>query len=111
MSSGHSAIAVWAVILLLGAGTYALRASFLGPLGRRPFPEWALRLLRYTPVAVLPALIAPATVWPAATDGQPDPARLLAAAATVIVGAWTRSALPAMTAGLATLYTALWLIG
>lgn len=109
--TGHSPFAVWAVILILGAGTYALRASFLGPLGRRPFPEWALRLLRYTPVAVLPALIAPATVWPAATGGETDPARLLAAGATVIAGALTRSALPAMAAGLATLYAGLWLIG
>lgn len=107
----HSPAAVWVVILILGAGTYALRASFLGPLGRRPFPEWALRLLRYTPVAVLPALIAPATVWPEATGGHPDPARLLAALATVIAGALTRSALPAMGAGLVTLYAALWLIG
>lgn len=107
----RSDLAVWAVILLLGLGTYALRASFLGPLGNRPFPEWALRLLRYTPVAVLPALIAPGTVWPAATGGETDPARLLAAAATVLAGALTRSALPAMAAGLGTLYAALWLIG
>lgn len=107
----HSPLAIWAVIVVLGIGTYALRASFLGPLGRRPFPEWALRLLRFTPVAVLPALIAPGTVWPAATGGEPDPARLLAAAATVIAGAATRSVLAAMGAGLVTLYAALWLIG
>lgn len=111
MTAAASPAEVWLVIILLGAGTYLLRVSFLGPLGRRQLPEWALRHLRYTPVAVLPALIAPGVLWPAATGGQPDAARLLAAAATVIVGMAARSTLAAIVAGLATLYLGLWLIG
>ena len=102
-----SVSAVWGVILALGVGTFLIRFSFLGLIGRKPLPEWALRHLRYTAVAVLPGLVAPLVVWPAATAGEPEPARLLAAAATVAAGLWTRSVLGAMGAGALALYLAL----
>lgn len=101
---------VWVVILAVGAGTYAMRVSFLGFLGRRSLPEWALRHLRYTAVAVLPALVAPLVVWPKATGGAVDTPRLMAAAATVIVGVLSRNTLAAILAGGVTLYTLLWLL-
>jgi len=104
-------VETWAVILLLGVGTFVLRFSFLGMIGGRPMPEWVLRHLRYTPVAVLPALVAPAVVWPAATGGETDPARLLAACATVAIGLATRNALWSILGGALTLYGALWLLG
>ena len=65
---------IWVVILVLGAGTYLIRWSFLGALGDRQMPGWFMRMLRYTPVAVLPALVAPLVVWPAATGGARSPA-------------------------------------
>jgi branched-subunit amino acid transport protein len=98
---------VWGVILALGLGTFLIRFSFLGAIGRRSLPEWVLRHLRYTGVAVLPGLVAPLVLWPAATGGQPDAARLLAGVATVAAGLWTRSVLGAMAAGAGTLYLAL----
>jgi branched-subunit amino acid transport protein len=103
--------AVWTVILVLGAGTYLLRLSLLGTLGGRDLPPLALRLLKYTPVAVLPALVAPLVVWPAATGGAPDAPRMLAALVALAVGAWARSVLGAIAAGMATLYLALWALG
>lgn len=45
---------IWAVILGLGLGTYAIRLSFLGLIGNRPLPPMLLRFLRYTPMAVIP---------------------------------------------------------
>lgn len=102
---------VWLVILTVGAGTYLLRWSFLGAIGNRPLPEWAARFLRYTAVGVLPALVAPLVVWPAATHGEPDPARLTAAAATLLVGFLTRNVLAAILAGAATLALMLNLVG
>lgn len=99
----YSNAEIWFTILALGAGTLLLRYSFLGAIGSRPMPEWFLRMLRYTAVAVLPALAAPLVVWPAATHGQTDPVRLAAAAATVIAGATTRNTLAAILAGAATL--------
>lgn len=101
---------IWAIILLLGAGTFLIRFSFLGLVSARRLPPWLLRLLRYTPVAVLPGLVAPLVLWPQATGGAPDPARLIAAAATVAVGVVTRSLLAAILAGGATLYLALALL-
>ena len=101
----------WIVTVGLGLGTYAIRFSFLGMLGNRPLPVWMVRCLRYTAVAILPALVAPAVLWPAATDGQPDPARLLAAAATILAGFLTRSMMAAIAAGGASLFAGLWLFG
>ena len=99
---------IWTVILVLGIGTYLLRLSFLGLIGGRAVPVWAMRLLRYVPVAVLPALVAPLVVWPAATEGEPDPARMLAALVALAIGASTRSVLGAIAGGMAALYLALW---
>ena len=99
----YSNAEIWFTILTLGAGTFLLRYSFLGAIGSRPMPQWFLRMLRYTAVAVLPALAAPRVVWPAATHGQTDPVRLAAAAATLIAGFATRNTLAAIVAGAATL--------
>lgn len=95
---------LWVVMAVLGAGTYAIRFSFLGVLGNRRLPLWLERALRYTAVAVLPALVAPAVLWPAANAGQTDPARLAAAVATVLVGCVSRSMMAAIVAGGLVLY-------
>lgn len=102
---------IWTVILLLGIGTYLIRLSFLGLIGDRPLPAWASRLLRYVPVAVMPGLVAPLVVWPAATGGHADAPRIAAAIAALAVGAITRDTLGAIVAGMATLYLALFLFG
>ncbi len=102
---------MWIVILALGVGTYAIRYSFIGLVGDRVLPPLVSRLLRYVPVAVMPGLVAPLVVWPQATGGTPDPARLIAAAAALAIGAATRSVLGAIFGGMAVLYAALALIG
>ena len=102
---------VWLIILGLALGTYLIRYSFLGLIGDRQMPAWILRHLRYTPVAVLPGLVAPLVLWPAATGGTPDPARLAAAAVTLLVGVWGKNVLAAILSGGVTLYAMLWLVG
>ena len=102
--SGWSDAAIWGIIAALALGTWAIRFSFLGLIGARRLPGWVLRHLRYTPVAVIPALIAPIVVWPAATGGALEPARLAAAAATLAAGMLTRSLVGAVVAGMGTLY-------
>ena len=102
---------LWLVIVLLGIGSYALRFLFIGIVGNRPLPAWVLRHLRYTAVAVLPGLVAPLVMWPAATGGTPDPARLSAALVTVAVGLLTRNVILAILLGAGTLYGALYLLG
>lgn len=102
---------LWLVMALLGLGSFFLRFSFLGLIGDRPLPPWILRHLRYTAVAVIPALVAPLVLWPAATNGEPDPARLAAALATFVAGVMTRSVIAAITAGAVTLYLGLFVLG
>jgi len=102
---------IWTIILLLGLGTFLIRFSFLGLIGTRKLPAWVLRHLRYTPVAVLPGLVAPLALWPQATAGETDPARLAAAIATFGVGLLTRSVLAAILGGAVTPYSALYLLG
>lgn len=94
---------IWALIALLGIGTYLVRLSFLGLIGDRRMPDWVLRHLRYTPVAVIPGLVAPLAVWPAATGGTPDPARMTAAAVTLLMAYWTKNMLWGVFAGAGTL--------
>lgn len=102
---------IWVVIVVLGAGTFLIRYSFIGLVGDRSLPPWAQRLLRYVPAAVMPGLVAPLVVWPTATGGEPDPARLLAAGAALAIGALTRSVLGAIAGGMVVLYVALATIG
>ena len=102
---------IWGIILGLALGTYLIRFSFLGLIGNRRLPEWVLRHLRYTAVAVLPGLVAPLVLWPAANGGEPEPARLAAAAVTLGVGVIGRNVLAAIVAGAVTLYGGLWFLG
>lgn len=100
----------WLVVVVLGLGTYLIRFSFLGLLGNRPLPIWLIRALRYTAVAVLPALVAPAVLWPPATGGTPDPLRLLTIAVTLMAGLVTRSMIGAIAAGGIAFYALPWLL-
>ncbi|MBB3169319.1 AzlD domain-containing protein [Simiduia aestuariiviva] len=95
---------LWIVIVSLGLGTYLIRFSFLGIVGDREIPEWVQRHLRYVAVAVLPALITPLVIWPPATGGEPDPARLVAALVAFAVGVRFSSVIGAVVAGMSTLY-------
>lgn len=102
---------LWTVILGLAVGSFALRFAFIGLVGSRSMPVWLLRYLRYTAVAVLPALVAPLVIWPTATGGEPDAPRMAAAAVTLLVGLMTKNVLAAIFAGAATLFGLLSLIG
>jgi branched-subunit amino acid transport protein len=102
---------LWFVIIALGIGSFGLRFVFTGLVGDREMPAWLLRHLRYTAVAILPALVVPQVFAPAATGGQFDPARFAAAAVALTVGIITKNVLLAIISGGATLYGLLWLLG
>ena len=103
----YSSFEIWTIIIVMGLGTFLIRFSFLGLIGDRVMPAFVLRLLRFTPVAVLPGMVAPLVLWPGATDGQFDPVRMLAAIVTVAVGVWTRNVLWAILGGAVTFYAAM----
>lgn len=102
---------LWTIIGTLAVGTFLIRFSFLGLIGNRPLPAWLLRHLRYTPVAVIPGLVAPLVLFPQATGGSPDTARLLAGAVTLLVSYLMRSFFAGVAAGAITLYSALAILG
>ena len=102
---------LWTVIVLLGLGSFGLRFVFTGLIGDRPLPAWLLRHLRYTAVAVLPGLVAPLVVWPAATGGTLDAPRMAAALVTLIASYVLRNVIVAILLGAVTLYAGLALMG
>lgn len=102
--------ALWTVMIALALGSFGLRFFFLAVVGDKELPPWVLRHLRYTAVAILPGLVAPLVLWPAATDGQIDPARLTAALVTFGVGYWRKNVLLAIIAGAVTLFGGLYLM-
>lgn len=101
---------IWGMILGLGLGSFLLRFSFTGLIGSRSLPPWVLRHLRYTAVAILPGLVAPLVLWPAATGSSLDAPRLIAAAVTLLTGVLTRNILAAIAAGAGALYLAMFLL-
>lgn len=103
--------ALWIVIIGLALGSFALRFAFTGFIGDRQMPAWLLRHLRYTAVAILPALVAPMVVWPQATQGITDAPRTIAALATLAIGYFTKNMLAAIFGGAAVLYSGLYLLG
>lgn len=107
----YSTAEIWFIIAAMGVGTFAIRYSFLGLIGRKQLPEWVLRHLRYTPAAILPGLVAPLILWPDATGGEPDAARLLAAFATAVVAYLCKGPVRAIAVGALVLYGAQFVIG
>lgn len=100
----------WLVTLVLGIGTYLIRFSFLGLLGGRQLPDWLLTHLRYVGVAVLPAMVTPMILWPAALGGAFDPLRMLAAVAALAAG-WRLGVVWAIFVGMGSLWALQWLVG
>mgnify|MGYP005993804035 CR=1 FL=1 len=87
-----SSAKIWTVIILLGLGSFALRFLFLGLIGDRRLPDWLMRHLRYTAVAIMPALVAPMLLTAPASSEAIDPVRLVAAGVTFAVAYFTRPA-------------------
>ena len=102
---------IWLIIALLAIGTFLIRFSFIGLIGNRQLPEWVLRHLRYTPVAVLPGLFAPLVLWPDATGGALDAPRLIAALVTILLGVFLKNTLVAIFGGAAALFLGLFFLG
>ncbi|MCD9148195.1 AzlD domain-containing protein [Pseudophaeobacter flagellatus] len=90
---------LWFVIIGLALGSFGLRFAFIGFMGGRPMPDWLMRHLRYTAVAIIPALVAPLVVWPSTTGGAPSLPHLAVAALTFVVGYLTRNVLWALLSG------------
>ncbi len=107
----YSSGEIWLIIAVLGVGTFLIRFSFLGLIGDRPLAPWVLRHLRYTAVAILPAMVTPLILAPPPGDDSADPIRIAAAGAALAAGYLTKNAIWAMAAGMGTLLGLGWLVG
>jgi branched-subunit amino acid transport protein len=96
----------WLLIAGMAGVTFAVRYPVLALVSRITLPDWAIRALRYVPVAVLTAIIVPAV---AAPDGQTVRTELANAHLYAgLLAAWiawrTRSLLLTISAGMAVFF-------
>lgn len=94
---------IWPVIVISGAGTYVMRASFLAVAHRMAtVPPAVTRILRQIPPAALAAIVMPALVRP---GGQLDlfQPRLVAGVLAALVAWRTRNVGLTLVAGMAVL--------
>ena len=94
------------IIFAIGVGTYLIRLSFIGIVGDRVMPNWALVPLRYVAPAVLAALIAPAVLLnDGALDLSPASNPRAIAALVALLLAWKTKSVPVViAAGLITVW-------
>jgi len=93
----------WTTIVFAGAGTFAMRASFLAAAHRlTTLPSWVHRVLRQIPPAALASLVLPALVRP---EGSFDlfQARLAAGVVAAVIAWRTRNAALTLVVGMALL--------
>ena len=92
--------ATWTAIVLAGAGTFAMRASFLAAASRlAEVPPRVQRLLRQIPPAALASLVVPALVRPGGDLSFTQP-RLLAGVLAGAVAWRTRNVALTLVVGL-----------
>lgn len=95
-----------AIILAIGVGTYLIRLSFIGIIGDRPMPDWALVPLRFVAPSVLAALAAPAVLLrDDSLDVNPATNPRAVAAVVALLLAWkTRNVGVVIAAGMITVW-------
>lgn len=95
-----------AIITTIGVGTYLLRLSFIGIIGDRTMPDWAMVPLRFVAPAVLAALVAPAVLL---EDGVVDLSpvtnpQALAALIALLIAWKTKNVIAVIAAGMAVVW-------
>lgn len=94
------------IVFAIGIGSYLIRLSFIGIVGNRAMPDWALVPLRFVAPAVLAALVAPAVllhegVFTVAPATNP---RAIAALVAVLIAWKTKNVAVVITAGMVTVW-------
>lgn len=98
-------LALWALFVAIGLGTFALRVSFIQAYGRLRIPPLLSQALAYVPASVLAALVFPAVTHPGGEMAlDPGNARLLAAALAALVAWRTKSILLTLASGMGMLW-------
>lgn len=101
-----SDLALWGLFLAVGAGTFALRLSFIELYGRLSIPAVLHRALAYVPASVLAALVLPAVMLPSgASEIALENPRMLAALLAALVAWISRNTVLTLASGMGALWT------
>lgn len=99
---------IWILMILVGLLTFLTRLSFIALLERIQLPAAFQRALRFVPIAVLSAIIAPEIGYlDNAPFLSPQNPRLLAAITATLVAYFTKNVVWTILAGMA----AFWILG
>lgn len=105
-------MSTWLAIVLVGAVTFLLRASFIVFADPHRFPHRFRQALAFVPPAVLAAIVAPGLL---VHDGVVDPTwtnfRFVAGVVAILVAARVRSVVACIAAGMGTLWLLQWAMG
>lgn len=105
---------LWLLVLLMGAGTYAIRLSVLVFVHHTLLPATVRDALRFVTPAVLAAIILPALLYAGgsgAFDASVRNERILAALIAAAFAWATESVWPTITVGMLSLWFLQWAIG
>jgi branched-subunit amino acid transport protein len=96
---------IWLLIAGMALITFALRLSFIALAARRELPAVLRQALRYTPVAVLTALVVPLLLNPGpGFSVAPDALRLACAVAAFFIARHTRNMFATVAGGMLLLW-------
>ncbi len=102
---------LWLVILIVGAGNYLVRLSFIALLAKATIPSLVRRALRFVGAAMLTALVVPMVIGSSAAGVSAGNPRVDAALFAAIVAWLTRSTVWTLAAGMAALWTLQLIVG
>jgi branched-subunit amino acid transport protein len=101
----------WAIVVIIGVGTYLTRLSFIGILGNRKIPGYVERPLRLIAPAVIAAIAIPEVVAPFdVVDISFGNLRLSAGMIALAVAWKTRSMGWTIAVGMASLWLLDWIV-
>lgn len=99
----------WAVVIIVGVATFAMRFVFIALFGKVEIPTWLERSLRYVAPSVLAAITVPVIIAPGGVVTLWNP--LLPAAIIGGLAAWlTKSIGAAILFGMVALWLIQWLV-
>lgn len=99
-------LTIWLVIAGTAVITFCLRFSFIALQGRIEIPQVVQRVLRYTPVAVLTAIVVPLLLNPKpGFTVAPDNLRLIAAVAAFFIARASHNILFTVAGGMLLLWS------
>jgi branched-subunit amino acid transport protein len=107
-----SGVALWVIIVAVGALNYLSRLSFIALFARMPMPSLMARALRFVPAAMLTAIVIPPVLFRSSDAGDPvlANAKLIAAFLAAVLAWRTRNVTATMVGGMIALWLAQWVL-